>query len=156
MNLPLKGNRPQDPKYESYSKQLIAGQASMKEVAPAFATKGIKVMDLIKAFNEHPICKQYAGKPVTAVVKIDPKSKTFIFEVLAPATSYLLKEALGKKSASKTPGRSTIGTLTAQQVYEIAKIKQSDMPNSSLRGAYNTVAGTARSSGIAITGEFPG
>jgi large subunit ribosomal protein L11 len=145
-----------DPVRERYAKQLPAGQATMAQIGPAFAPKGIKSMDLVKSFNDHPQSKAFPGQQLTAVVHIDPAKKTFTLDVRKPPVTVLLKQALGVKTLCKTPGRSSIGTLTSRQIYDIAVLKQSDLPNTTIQGAYNTVLGAAKSSGITVTGAFPG
>ncbi|KAK4097389.1 mitochondrial 54S ribosomal protein YmL19 [Parathielavia hyrcaniae] len=135
-----------------------AGQASPSPpVGPALGSKGIKSMDFCKEFNartQHII----AGIPMPVRVTVRP-DRTFHFEVRTPQTSWLLLNAAevpiakkGKRKGASNPGKETVGTVSLKHVYEIAKIKQSELRLSglSLEGLCRSIIYQAKSIGIAV------
>ncbi|KAK4235131.1 ribosomal protein L11, N-terminal domain-containing protein [Achaetomium macrosporum] len=135
-----------------------AGQASPSPpVGPALGSKGIKSMDFCKEFNartQHII----PGTPMPVRVTVRP-DRTFHFEIRTPQTSWLLLNAaeapIGKKGQRKgasNPGKETVGTVSLKHVYEIAKIKQSELRLSglSLEGLCRSIIYQAKSIGIAV------
>ena len=67
-----------------------------------------------------------------------------------PPTSYFIKKALGQESGSQRPGHQTAGQITASQIYEIALVKQADLPEIPLPSICNSVIGTCKSMGIEV------
>ncbi|KAH6635702.1 mitochondrial 54S ribosomal protein YmL19 [Chaetomium sp. MPI-SDFR-AT-0129] len=135
-----------------------AGQASPSPpVGPALGSKGVKSMDFCKEFNartQHII----AGTPTPVRVTVRP-DRTFHFEIRTPQTSWLLMNAaelpLGKKGqrrGASNPGKETVGTVSLKHIYEIAKIKQSELRLSglALEGLCRAVIWQAKSIGIAV------
>ena len=90
--------------------------------------------------------------PVVITVYSD---KSFSFEVKQPPVAVQLKEAAKISTGSAEPNRKKVGTVTWEQVKEIAQTKMADMNCFTLKSAMTMVAGTARSMGIKVEGEFP-
>jgi large subunit ribosomal protein L11 len=90
--------------------------------------------------------------PVVITVYSD---KSFSFEVKQPPVAVQLKEAAKISAGSAEPNRKKVGTVTWEQVKEIAQTKMADMNCFTLKSAMTMVAGTARSMGIKVEGEFP-
>ena len=79
----------------------------------------------------------------------EDRSLTFITKT--PPTSFLIRQAAGLEKASENPGREQAGSITWDQVAEIAEAKMPDLNAIDLEGAKLQVAGTARSMGIAVS-----
>lgn len=128
---------------------LPAGEATpAPPVGPALGQHGIPIMDFVKQYNDKT--KDLKGNVVPAVITVyEDRSFTFITK-LAPVAD-MIKKVLGLSSASKKPGRETVGTITQAQIKEIAQKKLEDLNTDSLESAIRTVEGTARSMGIKIT-----
>jgi large subunit ribosomal protein L11 len=63
---------------------------------------------------------------------------------------YFIKKALGLKDASQKPGHASVGTISARQIFEIAKVKQADSPSLPLQSICRSISGTCRSMGIQV------
>ena len=121
-------------------------------VAPALGAKGVNIMEFCKQFNARTQDK--AGKIVPVVITVfADKSFEFIIKT-APAASQLL-EAAKKKGGSGEPNRVRAGTVTWEQIRKIAEDKMSDLNAFTVESAMKMVAGTARSMGIRVKGDFP-
>ncbi|MCQ2184248.1 MAG: 50S ribosomal protein L11 [Bacteroidales bacterium] len=133
--------------------QIKAGAANPSPpVGPALGSKGLNIMDFCKKFNA--ATQQDAGKilPVVITVYAD---KSFSFEVKQPPVAIQLKEAAKISAGSAEPNRKKVATVTWDQVKTIAEIKMPDLNCFTLKSAMKMVAGTARSLGIKVDGEFP-
>ena len=119
---------------------------------PALGSKGVNIMDFCKQFNARTQDKAGKVLPVIITVYTD---KSFDFVVKQPPVAVQLKEAANVKSGSAQPNRSKVGQVTWEQVAEIAKNKMPDLNCFTLEAAMRMVAGTARSMGINVVGEFP-
>ncbi len=130
--------------------QIPAGKATpAPPVGPALGQHGVNIMDFCKAFNAKTSAKDQEGLiiPVLLTVYHD---RTFTFITKTPPASVLLKRAAGIAKGSGEPNKNKVGTVTEQQVEEIAKQKQPDLNAGDLAAAIATVKGTARSMGIEI------
>ncbi|KAL1955219.1 hypothetical protein VTO42DRAFT_8931 [Malbranchea cinnamomea] len=134
-----------------------AGQASPSPpVGPALGSKGVKSMDFCKEFNART-AHINPGVPIPARVTVRP-DRSFTFELRTPTTSWLLLQAArvperkGRLRGGQNPGHETIGTVSLKHVYEIAKIKQSELRLSglSLQGLCKSVIAQAKSIGIQV------
>ncbi|RDW69507.1 hypothetical protein BP6252_08527 [Coleophoma cylindrospora] len=134
-----------------------AGQASPSPpVGPALGSKGVKSMDFCKEFNART-AHINTGVPIPARVTVRP-DRSFHFEVRTPATSYLLLNAAGvelkkgKRKGAMNPGKESVGTISLKHVYEIAKIKQTELRLSglSLEGLCKSVIAQAKSVGVTV------
>mgnify|MGYP000794964827 CR=1 FL=1 len=106
-------------------------------------------------------CKQFnartqdkAGKVLPVIITVY-SDKSFDFIVKQPPVAIQLKEAAKAKSGSAQPNRDKVGQVTWDQVREIAQDKMSDMNCFTIEAAMRMIAGTARSMGINVVGEFP-
>ena len=133
--------------------QIKGGAANPSPpVGPALGSKGVNIMDFCKQFNARTQDK--AGKVLPVVITVF-SDKSFTFEVKQPPVAVLVKEAAKLQKASSEPNRKKVATLNWNQVREIAKEKMPDLNCFTEKSAMKMVAGTARSMGVTITGEFP-
>ena len=133
--------------------QIRGGAANpAPPVGPALGAKGVNIMEFCKQFNARTQDKPCKIVPVVITVYAD-KSFEFVIKT-APAASQLL-EAMKKKKGSSEPNRSKIGTVSWDQVKVIAEDKMNDLNAFSIQSAMKMVAGTARSMGINVKGNFP-
>ena len=133
--------------------QIKGGAANpAPPVGPALGSKGLNIMDFCKQFNART--QGQAGKVLPVVITVY-SDKSFTFEVKQPPVSVSLKEAAKIQKGSGEPNRNTVATITWDQVKEIAQGKMPDLNAFTLKSAMSMVAGTARSMGIKVTGEFP-
>ncbi len=134
--------------------QIKGGAANPSPpVGPALGSKGVNIMEFCKQFNARTQDK--AGKVLPVVITYYT-DKSFDFIVKTPPVAIQLLEASKQKSGSAEPNRKKIANITWEQVKTIAEDKMVDLNCFSVDAAMKMVAGTARSMGIAVTGEFPG
>ena len=133
--------------------QIKGGAANPSPpVGPALGSKGVNIMDFCKQFNARTQDK--AGKVLPVIITVY-SDKSFDFIVKQPPVAIQLKEAAKAKSGSALPNRDKVGQVTWDQVREIAQDKMSDMNCFTIEAAMRMIAGTARSMGINVVGEFP-
>ena len=133
--------------------QIKGGAANPSPpVGPALGSKGVNIMDFCKQFNARTQDK--AGKVLPVIITVY-SDKSFDFIVKQPPVAIQLKEAAKAKSGSAQPNRDKVGPVTWDQVREIAQDKMSDMNCFTIEAAMRMIAGTARSMGINVVGEFP-
>lgn len=133
--------------------QIRGGAANPSPpVGPALGSKGVNIMDFCKQFNARTQDK--AGKIIPVVITVYT-DKSFDFVTKTPPVSVQLLESAKMQKGSAEPNRNKVATVTWEQVRNIAKDKMSDLNCFTLESAMKMVAGTARSMGINITGEFP-
>lgn len=131
--------------------QLSAGKATpAPPVGPALGQYGVNIMAFVKEYNEKTSAQ--AGSIVPAEVTIY-SDRSFTVRLLTPPAADLLRKAASVQKGSSTPGRSTSGSVTRDQVRDIAKIKMPDLNTIDLDAAEKVIAGTARSMGIQVTGD---
>jgi large subunit ribosomal protein L11 len=128
--------------------QIEAGKATTgPPVGPSLAPHGINLMELIKSYNAATAAQVGSIVPVEVTIYED---RSFTFELKTPPASQLLRKAAGIEKGGGTPGRDSAGTVTRQQVREIAELKMRDLNANDVNAAMKIVEGTARSMGIAI------
>ena len=128
--------------------QIAAGKATpAPPVGTALGPHGVNIMDFCKAFNAKTAAQD--GLIIPAVVTVY-QDRSYSFITKTPPAAVLLKRAANIAKGSGEPNRSKVGTVTRQQVEEIARTKMPDLNCDSLEMAVNTVAGTARSMGIEV------
>ena len=133
--------------------QIKGGAANPSPpVGPALGSKGVNIMDFCKQFNARTQDK--AGKVLPVIITLY-SDKSFDFVVKQPPVAVQIKEAAKISTASAEPNRNKVGQITWEQVEAIAKDKMSDMNCFTVESAMRMVAGTARSMGVSVVGEFP-
>ena len=133
--------------------QIKGGAANPSPpVGPALGSKGVNIMEFCKQFNART--QEKAGKVLPVVITYY-KDKSFDFVVKTPPAAIQLLEAAKVKSGSAEPNRKKVASVTWEQVKAIANDKMEDLNCFTVESAMRLVAGTARSMGITVTGEFP-
>lgn len=133
--------------------QIKGGAANPSPpVGPALGSKGVNIMDFCKQFNARTQDK--AGKVLPVIITVY-SDKSFDFVVKQPPVAIQLKEASKVKSGSAQPNRDKVGEVTWEQIEAIARDKMPDLNCFTVEAAMRMVAGTARSMGINVKGEFP-
>jgi large subunit ribosomal protein L11 len=133
--------------------QIKGGAANPSPpVGPALGSKGINIMEFCKQFNARTQDKPGKILPVVITYYVD---KSFEFIVKNPPVAIQLLEAAKQKSGSAEPNRKKVAEITWDQVKAIAEDKMNDLNCFTVESAMKMVAGTARSMGIAVKGEFP-
>jgi large subunit ribosomal protein L11 len=128
--------------------QIPAGQANpAPPVGPALGQHGVNIMEFCKSFNARTQEQKGFIVPVVITVYGD---RSFTFITKTPPASQLLMKALNKSKGSGEPNKKKIGTLTWDQIEEIAKVKLEDLNTTDLEAAKQIIAGTARSMGINV------
>jgi large subunit ribosomal protein L11 len=133
--------------------QVKGGQANPSPpVGPALGSKGLNIMEFSKQYNARTQDKMGQVLPVLITVFSD---KTFEFVVKTPPAANMLLEAAKIKSGSAEPNRKKVGSVTWDQVKEIAQVKMPDLNAFKVESAMKMIAGTARSMGITVSGKAP-
>ena len=128
--------------------QIPAGQASpAPPVGTALGPHGVAIMDFCKEYNTKTEDKRGQIIPVEITIYED---RSFTFITKTPPTSFLVRQAAGLEKGSGETGREQAGSISWDQVTEIAEIKMPDLNAIDLEGAKQQVAGTARSMGVAV------
>ena len=137
-----------------YIKLQIKGGAAnpAPPVGPALGSKGLNIMEFCKAFNA--ATQAQAGKILPVVITVY-SDKSYSFEVKQPPVAVSIKEAAKIQTASGEPNRKKVASITWDQVKEIAEQKMPDLNCFTIKSAMKMFAGTARSMGVTVTGEFP-
>lgn len=131
--------------------QIPAGAANpAPPVGPALGAQGVNIMQFCQAFNAQTQDQAGTIIPVEITVYED---KSFTFVCKTPPAAVLIKEKLGIKSGAAIPQIQVAGTLTGDQLREIAEIKMPDLNANDIEAAMEIVAGTARSMGVRIEGR---
>ena len=129
--------------------QVPAGKANPSPpIGPALGQRGLNIMEFCKAFNAQTQ-KEEKNTPIPVIITIYA-DRSFTFEMKTPPVSYFIKKAAKLESGSKTPGRDVAGSISNEQVREIAQQKMKDLNTDSLDAAVKTIAGTARSMGLQV------
>ena len=121
-------------------------------VGPALGSKGVNIMDFCKQFNARTQDK--AGKVIPVVITVY-SDKTFDFVTKTPPVAVQLLEVTKTTKGSKEPNRDKVASISWDQIKSIAKDKMEDLNCFTVESAMRMVAGTARSMGISVRGEFP-
>mgnify|MGYP001336762642 FL=1 len=133
--------------------QIRGGAANPSPpVGPALGSKGVNIMDFCKQFNARTQDK--AGKVIPVVITVYT-DKSFDFVTKTPPVAVQLLEAAKSKKGSKEPNRDKVAQVTWDQVKTIANDKMEDLNCFTVKSAMKMVAGTARSMGITVKGDFP-
>lgn len=133
--------------------QVKGGQANPSPpVGPALGSKGLNIMEFCKQFNARTQDKMGQVVPVLITIYTD---KSFDFVVKTPPAANMLIEAAKVKNGSAEPNRKKVGSVTWDQVREIAEVKMPDLNAFKVESAMRMIAGTARSLGITVSGKAP-
>ena len=129
--------------------QVPAGKANPSPpIGPALGQHGVNIMEFCKSFN----AKTQGQDTIIPVVITVYKDRSFTFIMKTPPASVLIKKALKLDKGSSTPNTAKVGTLSQEQLGEIATTKMPDLNCYDLEAAKQIVAGTARSMGVEIAG----
>ena len=130
--------------------QLPAAKATpAPPVGTALGPHGINIVEFCKSYNEKTAAQ--SGQIIPAQITIY-EDRSFTFILKTPPAADLLRKAAGVEKGSGATGREKIGTVTRQQVREIAQVKMADLNAIDIDGAAKIVEGTARSMGIEVVG----
>jgi len=128
--------------------QAPGGQATpAPPIGPALGQHGVNIGQFVQQFNA--TTGDLNGMPVTVVISVYA-DRSFTFEVKSPPAAVLLKQAAGVEKGSGVPHKEKVGTVSRDQLREIAEKKLPDLNAFTLDGAERVVAGTARSMGIDV------
>lgn len=129
--------------------QVPAGQANPSPpIGPALGQRGLNIMEFCKSFNAAS-GEMEPGSPIPVLITIY-QDKSFTFAMKTPPATYFLKKAAGLKSGGKEPGRTQAGTVTRDQIREIAEAKMKDLNTDDVEDAMRIIEGSARSMGLAV------
>ncbi|ENY69906.1 50S ribosomal protein L11 [Mycoplasmopsis arginini] len=126
--------------------QFMAGQA---KPGPALAGVGINMPEFTKAFNDQT--RERGAEPVPVLITVY-KDKSFDFKLFTSPTSFKLVQASKVKKGSGVPNKEKVGSISLEQLKEIAEYKMPDMNANTVEAAMRQVAGTAKNMGITIDG----
>jgi len=131
--------------------QVPAGKANpAPPVGPALGQAGLNIMEFCKAFNARTQ-EMEAGMPLPVVISVY-KDKSFDFVIKTPPASILLMKAAGIKKGSGEPNKNKVGTVTQEQLEEIANAKMVDLNCYDVKAGAKIIAGTAVSMGVEVKG----
>ena len=126
--------------------QIAGGQANPSPpVGPALGQHGVNIMDFCKAFNDRT--KDKAGTVLPVIISVYG-DRSFDFVVKSPPASFLIKKVAKLKKGSGEPNKNKVGSLTEEQLREIAREKKEDLSAFDEDQAIKIIAGTARSMGV--------
>ncbi|TCT20752.1 50S ribosomal protein L11 [Thiobaca trueperi] len=139
-------------KINAYVKlQVKAGEATPSPpVGPALGQHGVNIMEFCKAFNARTQ-EMEKGMPTPVVITVY-SDRSFTFITKTPPASILLKKALGLPKGSPNPNTNKIGTVTREQLEQVASLKMPDLTAADMDAAVRTIAGSARSMGLNVEG----
>jgi large subunit ribosomal protein L11 len=129
--------------------QIPAGQATpAPPVGPALGQAGINIMDFCKQYNA--ATQQQTGTIVPVEITVY-EDRSFSFVTKTPPAAVLLRQKAGLDKGSAEPNRTKVGTVTRDQVREIAETKLPDLNANDVDAAMKIIEGTARSMGITVS-----
>ncbi|MES9848254.1 MAG: 50S ribosomal protein L11 [Candidatus Thiodiazotropha sp.] len=131
--------------------QVKAGEANPSPpVGPALGQHGVNIMEFCKAFNAKTQSVE-KGLPIPVVITVY-NDRSFSFITKTPPAAVLLKKAAGLQKGSSTPNTAKVGTVTRQQLEEIATTKMPDLTAADMDAAVRTIAGSAMQMGLNVEG----
>ena len=128
--------------------QAVGGQASpAPPVGPALGQHGVNIMEFVKAFNAQT--QSDAGTVIPVVITVY-EDRSFTFVTKSPPAAVLIKQAIKINKGSGEPNRNKVGTITQDQLRQIAEKKMKDLNANDVDAATKIIAGTARSMGVDV------
>ena len=128
--------------------QIPAGQATPSPpVGPAVGQHGVNIMEFCKAFNAKTQGQE--GSIIPVIIDVY-KDRSFSFITKSSPASALLKQAAGIAKGSSNPSKESVGTVTQEQVREIAKVKMENLNADDIEAAMRIIAGSAKSMGLKV------
>ena len=128
--------------------QAPGGQATpAPPIGPALGQHNVNIGQFVSQFNE--ATKEYNGTPIPVVISVYG-DRTFTFITKSPPAAALLKDAAQIAKGSGVPNKEKVGSVTAEQVRQIAETKLADLSAHDLDQACRIIEGTARSMGIDV------
>ena len=121
-------------------------------VGPALGSKGLNIMNFCNQFNTRT--ENRKGQVLPVVITIY-KDKSFDFVIKTPPAAVLILQAVNKKKGSDQPNLVKVGSITWNQIKDIAETKMKDLNAFKVGSAMKMIAGTARSMGVKVKGVFP-
>jgi large subunit ribosomal protein L11 len=132
--------------------QIPAGMANPSPpVGPALGQRGLNIMEFCKQFNAKTQGLE-KGMPIPVVITAF-SDRTFTFITKQPPNTYFIKKAAKIDKGAQTPGTQTVGTITMDQIREIAAKKMVDLNANDIEAASAMLVGSARSMGLKVVGE---
>jgi large subunit ribosomal protein L11 len=129
--------------------QIQGGKANpAPPVGPALGQHGLNIQDFCAKFNDATRDKMGDVIPAEITVYDD---RTFTFVLKTPPAAELLKKAAKAAKGAANPLKEKVGSVTTDQLREIAETKMEDLNANDVDMAMRIVAGTARSMGIKVT-----
>ena len=129
--------------------QVPAGAANPSPpIGPALGQRGLNIMDFCKQFNAKTQGLE-KGMPIPVVITAF-SDRTFTFITKQPPNTYFIKKAAKVEKGTQTPGTATVGSITMEQIREIAKQKMPDLNANDIDAACSMLIGSARSMGIQV------
>jgi large subunit ribosomal protein L11 len=128
--------------------QAVGGQASpAPPVGPALGQHGVNIMEFVKSFNAQT--QSDAGTVIPVVITVY-EDRSFTFITKSPPAAVLIKQAISLEKGSAEPNRDKVGTITQDQLRQIAEKKMKDLNANDVEAAAKIIAGTARSMGVEV------
>jgi large subunit ribosomal protein L11 len=128
--------------------QIAAGKATpAPPIGPALGQHGVAIMSFVKEYNERTAAM--AGQIIPVVITVY-EDRSYSFVTKTPPAADLLRRAAGIDKGSGSPKATRVGSVSADQVREIAELKMKDLNAIDLAGAVKQIEGTARSMGIEV------
>src|SRR6185295_238179 len=133
---------------KTFTLQLPAGQATpAPPVGPALGQHGVNIMEFVKQYNAQT--ESQRGDIIPAQISVF-EDRSFSFILKTPPAAELIKKAAGVPKGSGVPHKEKVGSISREQLREIAGKKMADLNANEIEQAEKIIAGTARSMGINI------
>ncbi|RJF85635.1 50S ribosomal protein L11 [Sphingomonas cavernae] len=129
--------------------QVPAGAANPSPpIGPALGQRGVNIMEFCKAFNAATGDLEKA-MPIPTIITVYA-DRSFSFVTKTPPATFLIKKAVGIKSGSKEPGKTSAGTIKRSQLAQIAETKMADLNANDIEAATKIIEGSARAMGLEV------
>ncbi|MDD3494045.1 MAG: 50S ribosomal protein L11 [Candidatus Thermoplasmatota archaeon] len=122
-------------------------------IGPALGPHGVNIVEIVNKINE--VTADFQGTTVPVKITIDPVSKKYSIEVGTPPASALILKRAGKEKGSPEPRERKVGTISMQDVIDIAAMKKDSLQGKSPKARAKEVVGTCVSMGIKVDNKNP-